>query len=99
MEKWIEVKKKLPESGQEVLTYFYDEPFDVDQFQILTYCKKGESLITDTDGSLINDLLGVNNTIITEDGFYICDDDKWRKHADVITHWKPLIGPMPITFN
>ena len=36
--------------------------------------------------------------IAEEDGFYMVEPDQngdvaYRKHADVITHWQPLVGP------
>ena len=41
---WISIKDKLPESGQEVLAYFYDTPYEIDQFCTLTYFRKGDAL-------------------------------------------------------
>ena len=38
---WISVNDKLPESGQEVLTYFYDKVSERDEISILTYFKEG----------------------------------------------------------
>ena len=42
MEKWIRTKDKLPESGQEVLTCYYDETSERNEIGILTYFKMGD---------------------------------------------------------
>lgn len=97
--KWISIKDRLPESGQEVLVYWYDEPFEVHQMYILTYFKKGcviDTFINRAEKSpekrLLDTLFNPENEIkAPEDGFYIYDGD-WRKHAYIITHWMPLPG-------
>lgn len=97
---WINTKEALPESNQEVLTYFYDEPYGVDQFQILTYYKKGDKFSCEdiANNDLLGQVLGKYDRTVEEDGFYIYDSvdgdrNKYRKHADVITHWQPLLSP------
>ena len=45
--KWNNVKDKLPESGQQVLTYYYEQIVDedgIDQCGIFTYHKAGDTL-------------------------------------------------------
>jgi hypothetical protein len=94
---WIKVEDKLPESGQEVLTYYFDKPFELDQINLLTYFKKGA--VTDSaplhpdidnpEERLLDAIFGGRKIKAKEDGFYLCEDG-WRKHADVITHWMPL---------
>jgi hypothetical protein len=104
---WISVKDKLPESGQEVLTYFYDEPYEIHQICMLTYYKKGAVIDTKMDRDdthtasekLFNVLYNKDYDIIApEDGFYISEwgesgDSCYRKHADIITHWQALPEP------
>ncbi len=97
---WIRVSEKRPKSGETVLTYFYDEAFEIDQIHILTYYEKGDVLRCEDveDGNFVHVLLGEFDRSAPEEGFYIYDSVdgnlcKWRKHADVITHWKPLLSP------
>jgi hypothetical protein len=95
--KWIGVKDRLPESGQEVLVYWYDKPYEVHQIHMLSYFKKGDVIDNIIDyrekspqKRLLDTLFNPNNEIkAPEDGFYIYDGN-WRKHADIITHWMPL---------
>lgn len=97
---WISVKEKLPESGQEVIVYYHDEPAEVHQVYLATYFKKGgliDSLVDYSEKTwekrLLNTLFNPKHQLkAPEDAFYIYDDG-WRKHADVITHWMPLPGP------
>lgn len=107
MNKWIEVKDRLPKNEQETLTYYYDEPFGLDQINLLTYYTKGSVIDTKTDRDpnhtyeekLYNVLYNKDYDIIApEDGFYISEwdekgDPSYRKHEDCITHWMPLPAP------
>lgn len=99
---WISVKKKLPESGQEVLIYFKSGE-DCHNREVLTYFKKGAPMqnIFDMDEELkaaerlLSAIFMDNYSRAPEDGFYILADNGsgnmfYRKHADVITHWQPL---------
>lgn len=95
--KWISIKDRLPKSGQQVLAYWYDKPYEVHQIHMVSYFKKRhvmDTFVNHTEKSpqkrLLDTLFNPNNEIkAPEDGFYIYDGD-WRKHADVITHWMPL---------
>jgi hypothetical protein len=100
---WIEIKEKLPESGQEVLVYWWDTGYDIHQIHTATYFIKG--YVMDTvipnkydmpEKNLLDALFNPENEIkAPEDGFYIYDyiRDGFRKHADVITHWQSLPKP------
>lgn len=92
---WLTVKDKLPESGEEVLIYYYDEPYEIDVFLVLTYYRKGYKLTCEdiTNGDLLGQILGKYDREVEEDGFYIYDNGRFRKHVDVITHWQPLLKP------
>jgi len=104
MNSWISVKDDLPESGEEVLTYYFDEGYDIHQISILDYFRKDEVMDEVVDYSidspelrLLDSLFNPANQIkAPEDGFYIYDEAEathWRKHADIITHWMPLPEP------
>lgn len=84
--KWISIKDKLPESGQQVLIYWYDEPYEVHQVHLLSYFKKGDVMDISVD---YTEESPDNKIKALEDGFYLYDGN-WRKHADIITHWMPL---------
>lgn len=92
---WLKVDGSLPASGEEVLTYFYDEPYEVEQFQVLTYYTKGDKFSCEDIGNsdLLGQILGKYDRPVEEDGFYIYENGKWRKHANIITHWQPLSKP------
>jgi hypothetical protein len=100
---WIEIKERLPESGQEVLVYWWDKGFDIHQIHTATYFKKGGVMDTVIpkkydmpEKNLLDALFNPENEIkAPEDGFYIYDyiRDGFRKHADVITHWQSLPKP------
>lgn len=103
---WIEIKEKLPESGQEVLVYWWDKELDIHQIHTATYFIKGDVMDTVIpkkydmpEKNLLDALLNSENEIkAPEDGFYIYDyideeRDGFRKHADVITHWQSLPEP------
>ena len=100
--KWTSVKDGLPESGQRVLVYYYDKPFELHQFELLEYFKKCDVMSevpfdSDYEGiDRIIDLFFSNKVIkAREDGFYFISNG-YRKHADCITHWMPLPElPMP----
>lgn len=93
MNQWISIQDKLPESGQDVLVYWWDEPFEIHQIHLLTYWRKGDVM----DESLVGLVSGEEGKILApEDGFYIYEgneDRPWRQHADLITHWMPLPNP------
>ena len=103
--KWIDVNKKLPKSGQEVLVYWYEE--DLHQVHILSYFEEGDHFgvedIDDLDqfSSKVERLLGgifMKGREVEKTGFYIYSTNekgysKYRLHADIITYWMPL--PMP----
>ena len=109
MEKWISVKDKLPESGQEVLTCYYDDASERHEIGILTYFKMGDVMYTEIDRKTDpkkNLKTWLNNILYNadfqikagEDGFYIYEwnevgDTCCRKHAEIITHWHPLPDP------
>jgi len=104
MNSWISVKDDLPESGEEVLTYYFDEGYDIHQIGILDYFRKDVVFATAIDCSidspelrLLDSLFNPANQIkAPEDGFYIYDEAEathWRKHAGIITHWMPLPNP------
>ena len=101
---WISVNDKLPESGQEVLTYFYDKVSERDEISILTYFKEGTVMYRRIDrdprktkaqrfmSTLYNEDLDVK---AKEDGFYEYEWDAKgdtcnRKIGDFITHWMEL---------
>ena len=112
---WINVKDNLPQSGQEVLIYYFDKGYDIHQIYIVTYFKKDAIMDTvinnayDTpEEKLLDVLFNKENEIkAPEDGFYIYDSaedrfyiydsvnekSRYRKHANVITHWQPLPEP------
>lgn len=103
---WIDIKEKLPESGQEVLIYYYDKGYEIHQISIVTYFKKGDIMDTVVpnkysmlERNLLDALVNPENVIrAPQDGFYIYDSagnekSHFRKHADVITHWQPLPEP------
>ena len=98
---WLKVGDVLPQSGQEVLTYYYDEPFELEQFEVFTYFKKGDKVYFEevNNRDMLGQILGKYARTLEEDGFYIYDsvdgiNNKWRKHADIITHWQPLVRPL-----
>ena len=107
MKEWISVKNKLPESGQDILTYYYDDAAERDQIDILTYFKKDAVMYVKIDRDVektkeqrvLSTLFNKNLEVkAVEDGFYIYEwnevgDTVCRKHADVITHWQPLPDP------
>lgn len=110
---WISIKGELPESGQQVLAYFYDTPYEIDQFCTLTYFHKGDALEnemphterealaktkSDPADRLLTAIFANRTQCAPENGFYIYDVGpdgycRWRKHADVITHWAELVAP------
>lgn len=99
---WISVNDRLPEHKQEVLTYYYDEDFDIERKEILTFCQRGDVLDTPIDLSgktveerFFNNFINPKIIIAPKDGFYISEIGKdgnlhYRRHADIITHWMPL---------
>lgn len=101
---WISIKDSLPESGQEVLIYYYDKFSKRAEIHLLTYFNKGSITYTKIDRShdkskaerLISTLFNSEMEVRAgEDGFYIFEWDNTgntccRKHIDVITHWMPL---------
>jgi len=93
MNQWISVQDKQPKSGQDVLVYWWDEPYEIHQIHLLTYWRKGDVM----DESLVGLISGEEGQILApEDGFYIYEGDEdrpWRQHADLITHWMPLPNP------
>ena len=102
---WIKIKDELPESKQEVLVYWCDEPFgNIHQIHLLTYFKKGDDIgwefkdeIANPEARLLDAISNRNNRILAEeDGFYICEGETHRRHADIITHWMPLPKPPKI---
>jgi hypothetical protein len=105
MENWISIDERLPESGQEVLIYYYDKDYEIHQTYIVEYFEKGDIMDTiipdkyDTpEKNFLDSLLNPENEIrAPEDGFYIYDGSDMKspyyKHADVITHWQPLPEP------
>lgn len=103
--KWTSVKDKLPESGERVLVYWYESP-DLHQTHICEYFREGEIVRDEVryTGTPMERLLDAmfgkrGEKTIEQDGFYIYDsvDDtglcKWRRHADIITHWMALPEP------
>lgn len=103
---WIDVKDRVPESGQEVLIYYFDSGFDIHQMSIVTYFKRDAVMDTAIpnkydmpEKNLLDALFNPNNEMkASQDGFYIYDsagseEARFRKHADVITHWQPLPEP------
>lgn len=101
---WISVKERLPESGEAVLTYYFDEGYDIHQIGIHDYFRKDAVMDESVDFSiaspeerLLDTLFNSNRQIkAPEDGFYIYEgarEKPWRKHADIITHWQPLPTP------
>lgn len=107
MNKWISVKDKLPEDGQEVLTYYYDTVAERDMVLLLNYFEKDAVMYTKIDrDSRKTKAQRMLNTVFNselevrarEDGFHIFEWDErgdtcCRKHADIITHWMPLPAP------
>ena len=93
MNQWISVQDKQPKSGQDVLVYWWDEPYEIHQIHLLTYWRKGDVM----DESLVGLISGEEGQILApENGFYIYEGDEdrpWRQHADLITHWMPLPNP------
>ena len=104
MEKWISVKDQLPESGQEVLAYFYDTVSERDSISLLTYFKEGEVMYRRIDRDprktkaqrFMNTLYGKDLDVkAKEDGFYEYEwDEKGdtcaRLIRDFTTHWMEL---------
>lgn len=102
---WIRLKDATPENGQKVLTYYFDEGDDKDEFSVLGYYKKGTVISTkicregnSPEERLLKTMFDGEKIIAEEDGFYMVEPDQngdiaYRKHADVITHWQPLVGP------
>ncbi|MBU5594894.1 hypothetical protein KQI76_06925 [Amphibacillus sp. MSJ-3] len=85
---WNYFKYDKPKNGQEVLVYWYEEDYETEQIHILTYFEKG-TVIEDPAVEVV--LTGKGTKVIADsDGFYIYENSKWRKHADLITHWQPL---------
>ena len=77
---WIKVEDRLPESGQEILTYYYDVVSERDQIDLLTYFKKDDTMYTkidrDPDKTKIQRIISTvfNKDLevkAPEDGFYI----------------------------
>jgi hypothetical protein len=107
LDKWISVHDELPESGQRVLTYYYDNSFELHQIDLLEYHEKGSVMGTKSDRDpnhttkerLFNTLFNNDYDIVApEDGFYISEYDEngdvcYRKHKDCITHWQLLPQP------
>jgi hypothetical protein len=101
MNQWISVQDKQPKSGEDVLVYWWDEPYEIHQIHLLTYWRKGD--VMDESYEELKKLAEVGLTsgeeewlLAPEDGFYIYEGNKerpWRKHADLITHWMPLPNP------
>ncbi len=97
---WVNIKEKLPESGQEVLVYWWDKGAKIHQIYTATYFKENDvmdTVIPDKydmpEKNLLDALFNPKNEIrAPEDGFYIYDNG-FRKHAEVITHWQPLPKP------
>jgi hypothetical protein len=95
--KWVKVTEELPDSGQEVLTYYFDEPFEIDQYNLLQYFREGDVLddaplhpdLENPEERLLDAIFGGRKIRAKEDGFYFIEDG-YRKHADCITHWMPL---------
>lgn len=101
---WVSVKESVPESGEQVLTYYFDEGYNIHQIGIHDYFRKDAVIDERVDFSikspekrLLDTLFNPANQIkAPEDGFYIYDEVEethWRKHADIITHWHPLPTP------
>lgn len=85
---WIDIKYEQPENGQDVLVYWYEKDYEVEQVHILTYFKKDTVI---EEPYLAAALKGEGFvTIANKDGFFICENGKWRYHADLVTHWQPL---------
>lgn len=105
-ELWIDLNKRKPSSGEQVLTYYKEEDSEDDNFDILTYYNEGDVLgprLSRKRKSIIAELFDDMNSwedveIADEDGFYFTayDEDgdlEYLKHGDVITHWQPLKAP------
>lgn len=105
--KWFDVKEKSPRSGEEVLTYYWDEldeGYGIHQIDNLTYFEKGDKFTFEDlaeDEKPFNIVRWLNDEYdreVEESGFYIYDTDKngltrFRLHNDDITHWMSL--PLP----
>ena len=107
MKEWISVNSKLPESGQEVLTYFYDNVSERDSISLLTYFEEGAVMYRRIDrdprktkaqrfmSTLYNEDLEIK---AEEDGFY---EYEWDEKGDICarlikdftTHWRELPDP------
>lgn len=85
---WTPVSEWCPASGQEVLAYFNDTPYDIDQYCMVTYFRKGDILhgempynervaLSKTINNPVNRLLTAmfadRERPAPEDGFYIYD--------------------------
>ena len=107
MDEWIRVADRLPQNLEEVLTCYYDEWLEDYQIDLLFYYKKGAVIDTKIDRDpthtdeekLLNMLFNPDyNIVAPEDGFYISEwdengDSSYRKHGNVITHWRYLPEP------
>lgn len=101
---WIQVTDKLPQSGEEVLTYYYDTVSERHQIDLLSYFKKGDVLYTRIDRDpqktkakrMLSTLFNKDLEVIAEqDGFYIYEWDEFgdtscRRHKDCIECWQEL---------
>lgn len=104
MSKWISVKDRLPENGQEVLTWKLDtscgENDSFDDYHVLTYYKAGTVIDNEMNMEIespaervLDWIFNPTSAIIaSKDGFYIFEDG-WRNVSNCVSHWQPLPEP------
>lgn len=111
--KWYPVSERLPESGEQVIAYYweeYDENEGYPTCVICTYYKAGDILENEMPykerlavfmgkatgmGRLFSLLFETRDVPAERDGFYFYDVNgeglmEWRRHNDVITHWRRM---------
>lgn len=109
MREWINVRDRLPKSGERVLVSFWEESIESYWVTELTYWEENDimgqlldSTIQDKKSRFMDYLMGGIEERAEESGFYQylgSHDCTFYRCKVNITHWMPLPEPEPCIIN